>query len=167
MKVTPGFNLYVLRDIAYVELLYKYAIVGLHSQCPSAASSSAFSSNKSPKSHFPSKILNSASGSFPFASLCTPKHLKFHFITTEDGIGSLRVCENLVRKIYGFNPSLTYTPEGLFVLQADRFCLAPLDFENIGGMVTHWWDGLVVSCLEDLLSFEECKFCSRMLCINF
>lgn len=32
--------------------------------------------------------------------------------------------------------SLTYTCEGLFVLQADRFCLAPLDFENIGGIVT-------------------------------
>lgn len=65
------------------------------------------------------------------------------------------------------SPSITYTSEGLFVLQADRFCLAPLDFENIGGMVTRWWDGLVVSRLEDLLSFEECKFCSRLVCINF
>lgn len=63
--------------------------------------------------------------------------------------------------------SPTYTSEGLFVLQADRFCLAPLDFENIGGVVTRCWDGLVVPPLVDLLSFEECKFYSRLVCINF
>lgn len=51
--------------------------------------------------------------------------------------------------------SLTYSFEGVFVLQADRFCLAPPACSDIGGMVARWWDGLVVSHLEDLLSFEE------------
>lgn len=126
-----------------------------------------FSSNESPKSHFPSKILNSASDSFPAASLCTPKHLKFSFITTEGGIRCVTACEYLARKIYGFKSEPNIHFRGIVCVTADRFCLAPLDFENIGGVVTRCWDGLVVPPLEDLLSFEECKFYSRLVCINF
>lgn len=72
----------------------------------------------------------------------------------------LLYVNNIIRKIY--NLKSKYPFKGvLFVLQADRFCQAPLAFWKASGMVARWGDvqGILA---QGFNFFWECKSWSRL-----